>query len=53
MPFGLAPLLEKLEIGKISQPIRLGKGYCLVELLELVRAGLTPKPDVLAEQLRV
>ena len=55
MPFGLAPLLEKLEIGKISQPIRLGKGYCLVELLELSASRLDTKTErvLLAEQLRV
>ena len=55
MPFGLAPLLEKLEIGKVSQPIRLGKGYCLVELLELRASRLDAETEriLLAEQLRV
>ena len=35
MPFGLAPVLEHLEPGKVSQPMRLGKGFCLVELIEI------------------
>lgn len=55
MPFGLAPLLQNLEEGKISQPMRLGKGYCLVELVEFHSSQLdeTTEDQLLAEQLRV
>ena len=30
MPFGLEPVLKHLKPGEISQPMRLGKGFCLV-----------------------
>lgn len=55
MPFGLAPLLQHLERGKISQPLRLGKGYCLVELVEFRHSRLDEKTEstLLAEQLRL
>ena len=55
MPFGLAPLLEQLEAGKISQPMRIGKGYCLVELLEFRPSRLDKAVEklLLAEQLRL
>ena len=45
MPFGLAPLLQNLEEGKISQPMRLGKGYCLVELVNFTPANSTNDED--------
>ena len=55
MPFGLAPLLQNLKEGKISQPMRLGKGYCLVELVKFHSSQLdeTTEDQLLAEQLRV
>ena len=55
MPFGLSPLLQKLEVGKVSKPIRLGKGYCLVELLEFRSSQLNENTEkvLLAEQLRL
>ena len=55
MPFGLAPLLQQLEKGKISQPLRLGKGYCLVELVEFQPSKLDEKTSeiLLSEQLRL
>ena len=34
MPFGLAPVLERLKIKEVSTPLRLGKIFCLVELLK-------------------
>ena len=55
IPFGLAPLLQRLEAGRVSQPMRLGKGYCLVELLEFRHRRLDKKVEslLLAEQLRL
>ena len=55
MPFGLAPVLERLEPGQISQPMRLGKGFCLVELIELQISQLDEETGeaLLAEQLRL
>ena len=55
MPFGLAPLLKHLESNKVSQPLRLGKGYCLVERLEFKPSKLDEKVEkiLLAEQLRL
>ena len=55
MPFGLAPVLERLEPGQISQPMRLGKGFCLVELIELQISQLDEGTGeaLLAEQLRL
>ena len=55
MPFGLSPLLQQLEVGKISQPLRLGKGYCLVELIEFRPSQLdeNTKKFLLGEQLRL
>ena len=55
MPFGLAPLLQHLKRGQVSQPLRLGKGYCLVELLEFRHRRLDKKVEslLLAEQLRL
>ena len=43
MPFGLAPLLQQLEVGKISQPLKLGKIYCLVQLEEFRPSQLDEK----------
>ena len=55
MPFGLAPLLQQLKPGKVSQPLRLGKSYCLVELVEFQASKLdeTTKKILLGEQLRL
>ena len=55
IPFGLAPLLQHLETGKLSQPLRLGKGYCLVELVEFKSSSLNEDIEtlLLAEQLRL
>ena len=55
MPFGLAPVLEKLKPGKISQPMRLGKGFCLVELIEFKISQLDENTGevLLADQLRL
>ena len=54
MPFGLAPVLEHLKPGKVSQPMRLGKGFCLVELIELRVSQLDQATGdlLLADQLR-
>ena len=55
MPFGLAPVLEHLEPGKVSQPLHLGKGFCLVELVESQKSQLdeTTGEALLGEQLRL
>lgn len=55
MPFGLAPVLSHLKPGLLSQPLRLGKGFCLVELVEFQASQLDePTGDaLLAEQLRL
>ena len=55
MPFGLAPLLQQLETNKVCQPVRLGKGYCLVELLEFHPSRLDEKVErlLLAEQMQL
>lgn len=34
MPFGLAPLLERLDLGQLSMPLRLNQGFCLVQLVK-------------------
>ena len=53
-PLGLAPLLEKLEPGKLSMPLGLGKGYCLVQLEDWQQSQLDKGTQdyLLAEQLR-
>ena len=53
--FGLAPVLEHLKPGKMSQPMRLGKGFCLVELIELQLSQLDEVTGdaLLADQLRL
>lgn len=55
LPYGLAPLLERLEPGRISSPLRLGKVFCLVELVELRMSQLDEQTEttLLAEQLRL
>lgn len=55
MPFGLAPVLERLKPGLLSQPMRLGKGFCLVELIESQISQLdeVTSEALLAEQLRL
>ena len=55
MPFGLAPILERLEPGKLCNPLRLGKGFCLVQLESFEPAQLSPSIEefLLSEQLRL
>lgn len=55
MPYGLSPVLEHLKPGQISQPMRLGKGFCLVELIEFQISQLNESTSdaLLAEQLRL
>ena len=55
MPLGLAPLLERLERGKLSNPLRLNKGFCLV-MLEYYKStplNVATEELILAEQLRM
>ena len=55
MPFGLAPLLERLEPGKLSNPLRLHKAFCLVQLEIYKPSKLDPPTEelLLSEQLRL
>lgn len=55
MPFGLAPVLEHLKAGQISQPMRIGKAFCLVKLIELriSRLDEATSEALLGEQLRL
>ena len=55
IPFGLAPVLEHLKQGEIMQPIRLGKVFCLVELVEYHNSQLDEATEemLLAEQFRL
>jgi len=55
MPFGLAPLIERLQLGQLSKPLRLGDGFCLVCLERFDSAKLDVKVEetLLAEQLRL
>jgi parvulin-like peptidyl-prolyl isomerase len=55
MPFGLAPLLERLPPGRLSMPLRLDQGYCLVQLEAFQPCQLDAATEdlLLAEQLRL
>jgi parvulin-like peptidyl-prolyl isomerase len=55
MPFGLAPLLQRLEPGRLSMPLRLDKGFCLVQLESFQPSQLDPATEelLLAEQLQL
>ena len=55
MPFGLAPLLQRLEPGRLSMPLRLDPGFCLVQLEQFQSSQLDGATEelLLAEQLRL
>lgn len=55
MPFGLAPLLERLEPGRLSMPLRLEPGFCLVQLESFQPSQLDAETEelLLAEQLQL
>lgn len=55
MPFGLAPILERLTPGDISTPLRIGKGFCIVELLKFQPSKLNKHTIevLLTEQLKL
>ncbi len=55
MPFGLAPLLVRLEPGRLSLPMRLGEGFCLVQLESFKPSQYDKATEelLLAEQLRL
>ena len=40
MEYGLGPLLEKMKVGQLSQPLRIGTGFCIVELEKFSGAEL-------------
>jgi len=53
MPYGLAPLLERLEPGRLTMPLRLGEDFCLVKLETFQPSQLDADMEelLLAEQL--
>ena len=55
LPFGLAPVLEHLEPGQFNQPMRLGNGFCLVELIDFQDSQLdeATAEELLAIQLKL
>ena len=55
MPLGLGEVLGRLERGRISKPLRLGKGYCLVELISFESCSLDQATTeiLLAEQMQL
>ena len=55
MPYGLAPLLLRLEQGKLSNPLRLNDGFCLVQLecYNPTVLDVTTEELLLSEQLRL
>ena len=55
MPFGLAELLIRLKPGRLSKPLRLGDGFCLVELISFKSSTLdeSTTTKLLAEQMRL
>ena len=40
MPFGLAPVMERLKVGELSPPLKLGKGFCIVKSIKYVPSKL-------------
>jgi len=55
MPFGLEELLIRLKPGRLSKPLRLGEGFCLVELISFESSQLdeSTTTKLLAEQMRL
>ena len=55
MPFGIGPILERLSPGKITTPLRLRKGFCMIELLKFAPSQLDEGTShvLLAEQLKL
>jgi len=55
MPFGLAPLLQRLEPGRLSMPLRLNQGFCIVQLEAYLPSQLNVEMEefLLAEHLRL
>ncbi len=55
MPLGIGPLLERMEPGKLSLPLRLGEQFCLVLLQEFKPSQFDAQIEevLLAEQLKV
>ena len=54
MEFGLGPLLEKMKVGQLSQPLRIGTGFCIVELEKFSGAELDEetREKILYEKLK-
>ena len=54
MEFGLGPLLEKMHVGQISAPLKIGNGYCLVMLEKFKGAELDDeiREIILCERLK-
>ena len=54
MEFGLGPLLEKMDVGQLSAPLKIGNGYCLVMLEKFKGAELNDeiREIILYEKLK-
>ena len=55
MEYGLGPLLEKMKVGQLSQPLKIGNGYCIVKLDKFKSAELDDeiKEVILYERLKL
>ena len=55
MEYGLGPLLEKMKVGQLSQPLKIGNGYCIVMLDKFKSAELDDeiKEIILYERLKL
>jgi len=55
IPFGLAPVLSRLEPGSISMPLRIDSGFCIVRLEKFLPTKLDNDTEelLLSEQLRL
>ena len=54
MPLGLAPLLNRMEVGELLSPQRLGKGFALVQLecFEPAQLNAATEEILLAQELQ-
>jgi len=54
VPYGLAPLLERITPGQLSMPLRLGRSFCIIQLLIYQHSQMDEGTEeiLLAEQLR-
>ena len=55
LPFGLGEVVKRLEVGKITKPLKMDKWFCIIELVDYKGSVLDDKTkdELLAGQLRV